>query len=427
MIRHIITLIWNQWRSNLWVVAELFVVFIVIWFMMDTFLMQAVLSHRPVGFDTEHVYEAKLSVRSKDYPGYIEYEEGSDEPLRNFERMVERIERYPGVEAVAVSSYSLPYTYSMSMNGLWRDTTTRADARMMQVTSGFFKVFDLHGVSGETPEVLAERLGTYDDKRITLSARLAQKLFGRTNVIGDSVRMGRESETVLRIAAVTEPVRSDEYDEERYTMAFMKFDYAERAVEHKWAEKNFAQMQIIFRVRPEADAPDFAERFEQEMKRQLQAGNLWVSGINSYAKIRADYLAHSDETTIRKLYTALGTFFLVNVFLAVIGTFWFRVNRRMGEIGLRMAMGSSRSGVRRLMTGEGLMLLTLATVPALLVCLNLAVAEVFSANVMPMTAGRFWAVSGVTYLSLALIIVLAIWYPSRKASRLEPAEALHYE
>ena len=156
MIRHIITLIWNQWRSNLWVVAELFVVFIVIWFMMDTFLMQAVLSHRPVGFDTEHVYEAKLSVRSKDYPGYIEYEEGSDEPLRNFERMVERIERYPGVEAVAVSSYSLPYTYSMSMNGLWRDTTTRADARMMQVTPGFFKVFDLHGVSGETPEVLAE-------------------------------------------------------------------------------------------------------------------------------------------------------------------------------------------------------------------------------------------------------------------------------
>ena len=98
MIRHIITLIWNQWRSNLWVVAELFVVFIVIWFMMDTFLMQAVLSHRPVGFDTEHVYEAKLSVRSKDYPGYIEYEEGSDEPLRNFERMVERIERYPGLQ-----------------------------------------------------------------------------------------------------------------------------------------------------------------------------------------------------------------------------------------------------------------------------------------------------------------------------------------
>ena len=368
-----------------------------------------------MGFDTEHVYEVKLSMRSKDYPGYIEYEEGSDEPLRNFERMVERIERYPGVEAVAVSSYSLPYTYSMSMNGLWRDTTTRADARMMQV------------VSGETPEVLAERLGTYDDKRITLSARLAQKLFGRTNVIGDSVRMGRESETVLRIAAVTEPVRSDEYDEERYTMAFMKFDYAERAVEHKWAEKNFAQLQITFRVRPEADAPDFAERFEQKMKRQLQAGNLWVSGINSYAKIRADYLAHSDETTIRKLYTALGTFFLVNVFLAVIGTFWFRVNRRMGEIGLRMAMGSSRSGVRRLMTGEGLMLLTLATVPALLVCLNLAVAEVFSANVMPMTAGRFWAVSGATYLSLALVIVLAIWYPSRKASRLEPADALHYE
>ena len=324
-------------------------------------------------------------------------------------------ERYPDIEAVC------PVVGQQAKGTPVHYADRVANADFFFTESNFFTFFSFPLIEGDPESVLQDAYSA------VVSESFARKLFGRTNVIGDSLRMGRESETVLRIAAVTEPVRSDEYDEEQLAMAFMKFDYAERAVEHKWAEKNFAQLQITFRVRPEADAPDFAERFEQEMKRQLQAGNLWVSGINSYAKIRADYLAHSDETTIRKLYTALGTFFLVNVFLAVIGTFWFRVNRRMGEIGLRMAMGSSRSGVRRLMTGEGLMLLTLATVPALLVCLNLAVAEVFSANVMPMTAGRFWAVSGVTYLSLALIIVLAIWYPSRKASRLEPADALHYE
>ena len=50
-------------------------------------------------------------------------------------------------------------------------------------------------------------------------------------------------------------------------------------------------------------------------------------------------------------------FLLVNVFLGLIGTFWFRTRRRRSEIALRMAMGSTRGGVFRLLIGEGLLLL----------------------------------------------------------------------
>lgn len=64
----------------------------------------------------------------------------------------------------------------------------------------------------------------------------------------------------------------------------------------------------------------------------------------------------------------MGLFFLVNVFLAVIGTFWFHVSRRRSELGLRMAMGSTRKGIEGLMIGEGLLLLTIASVPGLLIC-----------------------------------------------------------
>ena len=193
------------------------------------------------------------------------------------------------------------------------------------------------------------------------------------------------------------------------------------------SESDFTRIQVTFRTHPGISSPDYGQQFLKEMKRQLIAGNYWVSDVVSYRDIRADFLANSKETNNRKLFSALGVFFLVNVFLAVIGTFWFRVNRRRSELGLRMAVGSTRSGIQTLMIGEGLVLLTLAALPALLVCANLVWMDLLSTTVMPAGTLRFLVVSLITWLALALTIILATWYPSHKASHLEPAEALHYE
>ena len=52
-------------------------------------------------------------------------------------------------------------------------------------------------------------------------------------------------------------------------------------------------------------------------------------------------------------------FLLMNIFLGVIGTFWFRTQQRRREVALRMAMGSSRQGVFLRLMSEGILLLTL--------------------------------------------------------------------
>ena len=59
-------------------------------------------------------------------------------------------------------------------------------------------------------------------------------------------------------------------------------------------------------------------------------------------------------------------FLLVNVFFGIVGTFWLRTERRRSEIGLRMAIGSSRGRLGEYMYLEGLGLLAI-TVPILLV------------------------------------------------------------
>lgn len=419
-------MIQSQFRSNTWVLAELLVVFVILWFMTDYFLMQGVLMNRPVGYKLDNVYQAVVSLRSSDNPSFVRYEEGSEEPLHNFERLVERIRQHPDVEVVGLSYYSLPYTRSNMTNGVWRDSV-QLNIRSMLVSPDYMKVFGIGTASGGSPEELGAKLPAMTNQTdMVVSAGVAETLFGRTDVVGSELIPGGDS-VPRHIVAVTEPVRNDEYSIGHRHVVFSLLDLPFMCSQWGMDEERFTSVQVTFRVRPGVSSPDYAQKFLREMKRQLMVGNFWVSDVESYQKVRADFLANSLETSSRKLFSALGAFFLVNVFLAVIGTFWFRVNRRRGELGLRMAVGSTRSGIQGLMIGEGLLLLTLAALPALLVCLNLVWMDLLSTSVMAAGAGRFLAVSLLTWVVLAFVIFLATWYPSRKASRLEPAEALHYE
>ena len=112
MVIHLLKLIRSRLGGSCWILVELLVVFVILWFMMYYFVAQGMLTRMPVGFKLDHVYNVTLAIRPSDSPSFIAYEEGSEEPVRNIERIVERIERHPDVEVVGLSYYSLPYTDS---------------------------------------------------------------------------------------------------------------------------------------------------------------------------------------------------------------------------------------------------------------------------------------------------------------------------
>ena len=120
-------------------------------------------------------------------------------------------------------------------------------------------------------------------------------------------------------------------------------------------------------------------------------------------------------------------FLLMNIFLGVIGTFWFRTQQRRREVALRMAMGSSRQGVFLRLMSEGILLLTLAAVPAVIIAFNVGMAELVDVEKLPFGGGRFLAAVVATWSLMAVMIVAGIWYPARGAMKVQPAEALHDE
>ena len=95
------------------------------------------------------MYNVTLAIRPSDSPSFIAYEEGSEEPVRNIERIVERIERHPDVEVVGLSYYSLPYTDSNIGSRVLKDSINQR-VRAMIVSPGYFRVFGIRSATGES-------------------------------------------------------------------------------------------------------------------------------------------------------------------------------------------------------------------------------------------------------------------------------------
>jgi putative ABC transport system permease protein len=114
----------------------------------------------------------------------------------------------------------------------------------------------------------------------------------------------------------------------------------------------------------------------------------------------------------------------IALFLASIGIYGvisYGVSRRTREIGLRMALGSARSGVLRLVVGRGMALvivgLILGTGAALALTHTMA-SLVFGVSATdPLT---FAAASDL----LTVVALIACFLPAFRASRIDPAVAL---
>lgn len=98
-------------RSNGWVLAELFLVFIVMWFLCDSLGCLKYTFYRPLGYNIDHVYQLSM----------ITGGESRDSSMTNADKylsILQKLEREPAVEVAALSYWSLPMSGNNSYNSL---------------------------------------------------------------------------------------------------------------------------------------------------------------------------------------------------------------------------------------------------------------------------------------------------------------------
>lgn len=412
----------SQWRSNSWLIVELVIIMVVTWFLVDLLCQVYVPMAEPKGFDTDHCY--KLYLRTTD-----EVPEDSTISLSDVKNeLISRLRHYPGVEGVAISLQGVePYTGNM-VAGDVRDVTT-ADTltfgriRIGYTNADFLRVFRIKGAGGQCPDSLVHPF--VHGGGLLLSSNVFEFVDSGCPVPSYESVAGHRFNVDgydLRLAAVIENVKRDEFTPSaRYGIALIFFP--ETADNMKLVDM---WTDVTIRVRPEAEN-GFMERFRKDMGVHFRLPGIYVYNIVPFDKVRKTDM-ESGFKTVGKMYIVIG-FLLVNVFLGLFGTFWYRTRRRSSELAVRMSFGASRISLFRRLMGEGIILLVFASlisVPLLWLLLYMEVRP----NVYGfMDIEAVWIVrdSVITFFVLLMIICLGISFPAWAAMKVDPATALHDE
>lgn len=407
----------NEWRSNIWLVVELAVISIVLWYIIDYLFVAGSVYNQPRGFDISHCYRISTGQLTEQDPDYIPDRDG-EKLYQDYEELRRRIELRPEVEAASLSMNSTPYNGSNSGVRYLVDSIFSAGYVICRrVSPEFPKVFRWKGMRGETPEELSEILKRGDvlvsDNLLHFSTDNPRPM---TEYVGRKIVLDYDTAHPATVGASLIPVRYNDYMQGQMNRTVVS-----------GIPRSYFGVGGEFSVRVKGNMDEgFIEALMADADTQLRAGNLFITNVESFDDVREAH-QHSTETQIRNMIFIMA-FLLINIFLGLLGTFWFRTRQRSRDIAIRLVSGATKGDIFRLLISEGLVLLTIATPVALLADLNIAHAELnqyYEGEYLEW--GRLLICGGATYLLIALMIALGISIPAWRAMKIDPAVALRDE
>ncbi|MFV0537838.1 MAG: ABC transporter permease [Dysgonomonas sp.] len=425
MTKHIFKIIWTDKKYNVWILAELIIIFCIMWFCCEYLFITAKHYMEPKGYDIENTYLIDFGKKKN------KTEEGDNKNSEeeDFGQIIyNRIKNNPMIESVSISRYNHPYSgnsnavASLIVNN--KDTLLRTgNAFEYTVSPEYFDVFKINIDRGRL-------FKSEGDKETMISPDGKNTFFGKPASEIHTFRktfFDRDYEMKdmadMNVVGVTGKIK------------FIEFEPYGGIIFYPMSKNKF-QPSLGLSVRVKPGIEYFSDQFEKEMEEQLSVGPYYLSRITSFDKIRDRYMkqfSHYDRNF--KSIMSITAFLLVNIFLGIIGTFWFRTQSRRNEIGLRIAMGASKFSVKSMFVKETLLLLLVASLIASIICLNISLVDILKIISLPSIDREKFGVGYEQYLInyfltftiLATIAIFAVWYPANKASKIQPATALKDE
>lgn len=435
-MKQIINNLWSQRTQNVWLLAELVLVCFVAWKQLDPIAVRMYYKSLPKGFDCERLVVAQTSITD------IRWFEGdnADRVLDQKTRILkQKLQASDEVEQVCILSqlYGLlaprnMFSHSVDNEGdlyAYGDDTVHVYETLYLKNEHFFETYGIHAAEG-SPSV--EELSKLDHG-IVISRSLAERLFGSAKAaigkeITHSFFIEEEWVTSYRICGVVEDVHVSE----------ISFDTWQRYVPTTDNPLRYVHSQLLIRLRPDVNVRRFVE--EQNFRlRQFATDGLAIVSFTPYEDLTTSKNQFASPMLSYDFNLAVTTalFFLINLCLGVIGTFWMQTKRRTEESGIMRAFGATRGRIMGMFLAEGFILTTVSMFITCVLYLNYVKTGLgelcisYSPQPDPTWVAdkplHFLIISGIVYLVILIVVSIGIAIPAWNICRTKPMEALREE
>jgi putative ABC transport system permease protein len=328
---------------------------------------------------------------------------------RFVEQLLASLRAVPGFESVTVTG-DIPLlpgggnaTLYSRADGEVLPVDKRASAPSHDVSPGYFKTWGVPVLAGRD----FDEHDTADHQNVVLISQSgAKKVFGNENPIGKTLLV-TSSGTPCEIVGIVGDVRSRKVNETD-DMEFYR----------PWAQENFPFPTIVVRSNLREDA---VTKLVRSTLATVDPG-LAIALPQSMEKIIAQALGQT-----RLMTWLLGIFACVALLLAAIGIYGavaYTVEQRTSEIGVRMALGAQARDVLRLILNQGMKPVVIGL--AIGIISAFALGRLITSQLYEVSAHNPALLAGATIL-LATIALVACLLPARRATHVDPIQALRTE
>jgi len=321
---------------------------------------------------------------------------------------IHQFDALPGVEQVA---YAIRSPLMLSEGGMAQkvslpdhpDLREPIETKYDDVSSNYLAVTGTHILAGRG---FVPQDDVSGPPVVVINRTMARRYWGQRDPIGQTIHLS-SPQIDARIVGVAEDAPINAIGELPEPYLYIPYRFTEYG-------------EITFLIASQQDAMTLAQPARDILVHiDPQFGPAMVTSMNELFQYSA-----SSYRVSAVLVTALGA---IGLFLTVVGLsafLMFRVQQRTPEIGLRMALGSTRSEAAMLVFRESLratLIGAIAGIPLALVGLRLAASALFGVRSYDPLS-----IAGALLL-LGVIVAATAFIPARRAASVEPMTALRYE